>query len=131
MSLIIFHRSHTKRGNTANSANKTNAPSSKTPEIATPTPPAGFDVIAPPLPEASSNQQVKPERPDGLSEFKYQVKEVEKGVRVTLEAKYLGLIPVKETFRIPQQPWSMFNVLGRTINSSALTEGKKIMDSLG
>ena len=109
MSLIIFHRSHTKRGNSANLANKTDAPS-KAPKISSPTPPAGFEVIAPPLPEASSNQQTKPERPDGLSEFKYQVKEVEKSVRVTLEAKYLGLIPVKETFRIPQQPWSMFNV---------------------
>lgn len=107
MTIIIFHRSHTKRGfvpsnnqskpaDGLQNSNNESTPSAK-----------GTPLFQNELDRLFSTP--KKTRSEGLSEFSYQVKEVDKSVRISIEAKYQE-IPIKETVRVPQQPWSIFHV---------------------
>lgn len=102
MSVIIFHRSHSK----PNSLPPSNQPSTadglqNQNKQSTPSFQNELDNLFSTPKRASA---------DGLSEFSYQVKEADKTVRISIEAKYQGEIPIKETIRVPLQPWSLFHI---------------------
>lgn len=98
MSIIIFHRSHTKRGGTLSQEKPFDVKE----------PSNGQNFIANENGSIGLNESKK-DRVEGLSEFKYEIKEVDKKIRITLQAKYLGKISLKEVFYIPLIPWSLMS----------------------
>lgn len=106
MTIIVFHRSHSKKGNfSVPTKSKPAIPGKDFPSL-----PANIEILGPAPDTPLAKDKGTRNRTENLSEFSYQVKEVDKSVRISIEAKYQGEIPIKETVRVPQQPWSIFHV---------------------
>lgn len=115
MQIVLFHRNHSVKKLRPQAQG---LPSEKAPapdkSANSPALPPNIEVVGNEVKESaqSSGNQSSMRKPDaiGLSEFKYQVKQAQRGLMLTVEAKYNGTIPVKKSVVVPLKPWTKFSL---------------------